>query len=149
MNGNIHNQSHLCGPATAQNQRELLETSDRILMQLIAMGALSSGGSLKARLEFAYSDVHERQIYPAQANELLTRVVLIITEPFDDLDARISVGDAANHQRLLPETGNDLAIACAFQAHPNVSYSEATSLSLYLRPGAATAGRGIVCVYAD
>jgi hypothetical protein len=145
----INNQSHLCGPASAQNQREELELGRRILSQLTAMGAIGSTGTLKARLEFAYSDVHERQIYPAQANELLTRVVLIITESFDDIDARVSVGDAADNQRLLPETGNDLSLTCAFETHPNVSYSSATSILLALHPGSSTSGRGIVLLYAD
>lgn len=143
------NQLHICGPANAQNQREQIALERQMVDQLIALSTIASQSQLRAKLEFAFSDVHQRPIYPVRANELVTRIVLIVLIPFDDISARISVGDAENSQRLLPEDGSALTLPCAFEAHPNYRYLEADSIELFLTPASSTQGRGVIYLYTD
>lgn len=148
-NHNAHNDPFDCGPANAQNQIEQIELLEKIDQGLQAFNAGMSEGSLKAKLEFAYSDVAQRQIYPARSGQLITRIVLIITEPFNDLEARVSVGDDDNSDRLLPADSNDLTEPCTWSTHPNFAYPQNSSVSLFLTPAGSTQGRGIVYLYCD
>jgi len=145
----MNNHHHACGPATAQNQVEMIHQLKQIDGTLQSFGATQSESVLKAKLEFAFSDVHERQIYPARLGQLITRVVLIVTAAFDDLDARVSVGDEGDRHRLLPAGSTDLTEPCTFSAHPNYAYSADTSISLFISPANSTQGRGIIYLYCD
>jgi hypothetical protein len=143
----INNQSGGCRPASAQIQQEQLEIERQMLWQLKAISAPES--PLKAKLEFSYSDVHERQIYPPKGTELFTRVILVVTEAFDDTESTLSVGTDANPQGLFPVEASDLRMGCAFETHPNIQTTNSASIKLYLSPAGATQGRGIIYLYAD
>jgi len=137
--------------SSLQSQRDLQERLRMIELQLFTGTAEtqqpdSTNVSL-GRLEFSYSDVHQRQL--CLTSNLITRVVLVILEAFDDANATLSVGDDADPQRLLSADSSDLTIACSFASHPNYDYQTETAVSLFLQPGSSTAGRGVVLVYAD
>lgn len=94
---------------------------------------------------FSYNSITIVPLKLIGRNLAILRVEMCLTEAFDATSPSLSIGDSANHERLMARSHNDPSQAATFATYPGVSYDEDTQLNLYITPGSAgTRGAGIV-----
>lgn len=104
-----------------------------------------------ARLTFDYLDVGSNLIINVPANAIVTKVVLNVTQAWDVSQPFITVGDAADTDRLMAEKGNDLAKVGVCIVDNGYLYGVATDVNLVLdnNGGTPSQGQGVVVVHYD
>lgn len=147
--GGHHNEPHHCGAANAQNQTEMIWWLQQIKAGQDNAAATQSESILRAKLPFSYGDVAERLVYRPRSGELITRVVIVLLEAFNDGDALVSVGDFDNRDRLFATGSIDVLTAATFAAYPNYEYPTDGSIHLFLEAKLSTFGRGLLYIYSD
>lgn len=78
------------------------------------------------------------------AGETVDEVLLTVDSAWDA--GTLSVGDAGDHEKLLPVSYNNLAETGQYQLSPQYKYTAATDVYIYLT-GAPTTGSARVTLY--
>ena len=78
------------------------------------------------------------------AGETIDEVLLTVDSAWDA--GTLSVGDAGDHEKLLPASYNSLALVDQFQVSPQYKYTAPTDVYIYLT-GAPTAGSARLTLY--
>jgi len=113
--------------------------------------ALSPDDTGTEQHNFAYGDATPATVLTCPAGKTVLSVSLVILTPFNGSGAALTVGDAADIDRLMSANENDPAIAGTFESHPAHTYVAATIIKLWITPGGgASAGNGILLIrYSD
>lgn len=78
------------------------------------------------------------------AGETIDEVLLTVDSAWDA--GTLSVGDAGDHEKLLPASYNSLALVDQFQVSPQYKYTSADDVLIYLT-GAPTTGSARITLY--
>ena len=128
-----------------------LASDPPITVTLINIGLVGPpgppGGGAAIEHAFAFGDATPAAVVTAAANKLIYGVTVHIIEPFDGVGAALTVGDAAQPDRLLAANQNDPTSVAAYAATPEHTYLSATPILLSITPGAgATQGKGLLTI---
>jgi len=86
-------------------------------------------------------------VFTCTANKQIYSVDITIKTPFNGTSPSLSIGDAADHNRIMSTTENNPAEAANYLVVPDYIYTADTPVLLYIVQGAgATAGTGIVTI---
>lgn len=117
------------------------------LVTLAVRGQQGADGSGAITVPFEWNSISILPITIAVFDKAVLAVSVCLVEAFDGLAPSLSIGDAANHERLLPAAYVDPSHPFTFSAHPGYRYSTSTQLNLYINPGTgASRGSGVVTV---
>jgi hypothetical protein len=110
-------------------------------------GADGSGG---ISIPFAWGDASPRTIATALAGKLVYGVEIHISDAFDGAGASLTVGDAAQPDRLMATHQIDPSAVGAYETSPSHRYGSNTALLLTITPGGgATAGAGLLRLFVE
>lgn len=105
---------------------------------------------LGSTYRFEFNSITILPLVRIEAGRAVRAVEVCILTPFDGAGASLSVGDDAQHDRLMSASEIDPAVKATFGTFPGYAYTELTLLNLYIAPGSgATAGSGIVVLYLE
>lgn len=111
----------------------------------VGSGGLETPTTLKH--SFYFGDISPSPVFTALPNVQFSELEITITTPFDGEGALLSVGDSAQHNRLISATDNAPSEIGRYLITPNYVYSVDTQINLYITPGtAATTGSGILTI---
>lgn len=124
---------------------ELLEVAEQGVP-----GPPGASGAAGIELPFAWGDASPRTITVATAGKLVYGIEIHVSEAFDGTAAALTVGDAAQPDRLMSATQNDPSSVGAYAASPSHRYGADTNLLLTITPGGgATAGAGLLTIFIE
>jgi hypothetical protein len=105
---------------------------------------VSAAGAV-APITFAYGDATPATIFTAPAAGLLTRVRLLITEPFNGDMPQIRIGVNVNPDSVMPAAGNDPVNGGEFGRTPDLDLAEGDIVVLRISPGfGSSTGAGTI-----
>lgn len=96
-----------------------------------------------AKQSFAFNSNQTINVVILPTDSTVLSVTLLINTPFNDAATTITVGDAAQPDRLFVAEDNLPTVSGSYTVYPNYSYGIATQLTLTIT-GTSTAGSGIV-----
>lgn len=109
------------------------------------VGPPGPAGAASVEINFAFGDATPVTVVTATANKLVYSVQIHIRVPFNGTGAALTVGDAAQPDRLMKATENDVLTVGANTTAPAYMYTVNTPLLLSITPGAgATQGAGVL-----
>jgi hypothetical protein len=97
-----------------------------------------------AYINFAHGDATPKWLLTIPAERMVISAAILLEVALDGAGAALSIGDADNPQRLLAITQCDPHTAGTYISHPTYSYPTSTSVFLYITPGSAVQGRGVI-----
>ena len=104
-----------------------------------------SNEGVEVVVDFSYGDVSPKSLTTISSGKMLFEISFAITTAFNGVGAKLSVGDADDHKRFVPESYVDAAQTFVFSVHPWYRYSVDTEVNLYITPGTdPTAGAGTI-----
>lgn len=102
-------------------------------------------GAASVEVAFAFGDATPTPVVTALAGKLVYVVELYVKVPFDGTGAQVTIGDAAQLDRLMSATENDLSAVGGNHSTPVHAYGSDTPILLSITPGAgATQGSGVL-----
>lgn len=108
-------------------------------------GLPGPAGAASIEFNFAFGDATPATVVTALANKLIYSVQLHIRVPFNGVGAALTVGDAAQPDRLMKAAENDVLTAGTNTTAPAHAYAVNTPLLLNITPGAgASQGAGVL-----
>ena len=99
------------------------------------------------KLPFQFSDTSPKIVTTIPANAVVSQVEIIITTPFNDANAKLSVGTVASSNELIAFTDNQPSIAGTYTTVPGRIYLSETHVVLTLVPGSSYTGSGMLIIY--
>lgn len=109
------------------------------------VGPPGPAGAASVEINFAFGDATPVTVVTALANKLVYSAQLHILVPFNGVGAALTVGDAAQPDRLMKANENDVLTAGANTTAPAYAYAVNTPLLLSITPGAgASQGAGVL-----
>lgn len=151
--GNLQNsvvREQPSGPLPAASDYNIGDTAwleDQQELFRVVDGALGyewrSIGPLERFREFSFSS-GTISLQSVIAGARCTRVVVVITTPFDDPAATIAVGTAGNPSLLMSATDSNPAKAHQYDNPTVTVFSVNDTLQVAINPGASTQGAGFV-----
>lgn len=112
-----------------------------------ATGATGPAGTPHIEVPFAFGDATPAQVCLAGAGKTIFSIMLVVFEPFNGTDPALTIGDAADPDRLMTAADNDPATAATYQTHPGYAYPGDTNVLLSISPGAGTTqGSGLIYI---
>lgn len=125
--------------------RDTVERSTVFAGEQGPQGPPGSAGAASVEFNFAFGDATPATVVTALANKLVYSVQLHIRVPFNGTGAVLTVGDAAQPDRLMKATENDVLTAGANTTAPAHAYAVNTPVLLSITPGAgASQGAGVL-----
>jgi len=112
-----------------------------------AAGEPGTGAAIE--VPFSYGDATPEFLMTVPDAELVQKVGILITTPFNGVGAALKIGSSLAPASLMAQGENNPAEAGTYETHPNVSYGAATGIYLTTTPGAgASQGAGVVTLIA-
>lgn len=104
-----------------------------------------------ARLSIVYTDTGANLVVNIPANAIVTKVMLNVTQAWDDSNPTVEVGDATDADRLMTALGNDLAKVGLYVVDAGYLYGAATDVNITLadNTGTPTQGQARVVIQYD
>lgn len=99
------------------------------------------------KVPFTFSDTSPKIIATIPANAVVSQTEIIITTPFNDANARLSVGTVANPNELVSINDNRPNQAGTYTTIPGRIYLSETHVVLTIVPGASYTGDGMLIIY--
>lgn len=144
----------LAGEVSASEDRFVLwddsatgidRTKSITVSELQTLLAITSGNE-PIRIPFAWGDASPKPIITALAGQTVFTVQIVITTAML-AGSTLSLGDAANPNRLMAATQLDPSIVSEFEANPGYTYTADTQIILTINPaGGNTTGAGFVLI---
>jgi hypothetical protein len=98
---------------------------------------------------FSWGDIPNSVQSIALAGKIIFKVEVLVQTPFDVLSF-LSLGDTANHERLVAQNQVDLTEEGAYQTNPDYTYPVDTEVNLYLTVGdGVSSGNGLILIYSS
>lgn len=108
-------------------------------------GPQGPAGGATLEFPFSFGDATPATVTTALAGKLVYAVQLHIRTPFDGVGAALTVGDAAQTDRLMRASENDPFTTGSNTTAPAYAYGADTTVQLGIIPGAgATQGAGVL-----
>lgn len=109
------------------------------------VGPPGPAGAASIEFNFAFGDATPATVVTALAGKMVYGVQLHIKVPFDGAGAALVVGDAAQANRLMAASENDVTAVGSNTTAPAYVYTVNTPILLGITPGAgATQGSGVL-----
>lgn len=99
------------------------------------------------KVPFTYNNPSPKNVAIVPANAVVSQVDVIITTPFNDANATLSLGTVANTSLLLNTTDSKPNIAGTYAAMPGQLFLSDTWAVLTINPGSSTTGSGMIVIY--
>lgn len=99
------------------------------------------------KLPFTFSDTSPKIIATIPAGAVVSQTQIIITTPFNDANARLSVGTVANPNELVSINDNRPNQLGTYTTIPGRIYLSETHVVLTIVPGASYTGDGMLIIY--
>lgn len=80
------------------------------------------------------------------SGKLVLNIQVILSVPFSDANATLSIGDSTNQTRFVSSSTIDLTVGATFDYYPNYAYGTQTQVNLYLTSAGSIQGSGVVVV---
>lgn len=113
-------------------------------------GEEGPAGTGAVELAFAWGDASPRTIETVTSGKLVYGVQLHIDTAFNGSGAELTVGDAADPDRLMAAAQNDPTAAGTYTSAPVHRYGADTAVLLTITPGAgASAGAGLLTLFIE
>ena len=110
-------------------------------------GPPGASGDITLAIMFAWGDAQPVSLFTAGAGAVITKIEVVLLTAFD-ADATLSIGDVADHQRLLANTEIDPRSVGTYQTTPGFTVLTTTPVKLYKTLiGNVSAGNGIIFIY--
>lgn len=93
-------------------------------------------------MPLSWGDVSTQIILEVPAGSLVMEVHFCVTEVFNGTGFSLSIGDAANHSRLMAVTDSDMSSLGTYNVYPTYLYAVSTDVSYYFTNGGAGASTG-------
>ena len=116
------------------------------LVTLAVTGQRGADGSGAITVPFEWNSISILPITVAVFDKAVLTVSVCLVEAFNGIGASLSVGDSGDHERLLASTLIDPGSIATFTVHPGDRYSSSTQVNLYITPGSASTGSGVVSI---
>jgi hypothetical protein len=99
------------------------------------------------KVPFTFSDASPKIVTTIPANAVVSQVEIIITTPFTDTNAKLSVGTVASSNELVSFTDNLPSQAGTYTTVPGRIYLSETHVVLTIVPGSSYTGSGMLIIY--
>lgn len=109
-----------------------------------AATGLRWGSNRTVDIEFQWNVVSGFPLVTVPANVAVKSITTYIDTAFDGIGATLTIGDAADNSRL--QTNIDPYDDVGYQSTPGYKYVAATAIFLYIAPGSATQGSGLISI---
>lgn len=127
---NVANYAFYAGNATIANRANSSATVDGYI-----------------KVPFQYNNPSPKNVAIVPANAVVSQVDVIVTIPFNDANATLSLGTVANTSLLLNTTDSKPNIAGTYAAMPGQLFVSDTWAVLTINPGSSTTGSGMIVIY--
>lgn len=104
------------------------------------------GGAEDIEIAFDYGDASPKALGTVPANKVIYSVKVILTTPFNGTGYSLTVGDAADNDRLVEATDTAPGTAGSYETNPASKYVADTEVLLYITPGTSSQGSGVVVI---
>ncbi len=99
------------------------------------------------KLPFTFSDTSPKIVTIIPANAVVSQVEIVITAPFNDANAKLSVGTVSNPNELVSFTDNKPNNLGTYATVPGRIYLSETHVVLTIVPGSSYTGSGMLIIY--
>lgn len=111
-------------------------------------GATGTGGAIQ--YNFAWGDASPQIVIPISVDKTIFRIDCVITQEFDGIGTTVTLGDIADHSRLIGPDQVDLAAQGIYQTNPGVKYLTPTDINIYISlAGGNSTGSGFFLIYTE
>lgn len=95
-------------------------------------------------IPFQFNVINPFPLITIPANLVVKEVIVYLEVPFDGSGASLTIGDVGDNSALFPATGISVYEGAAWVSTPVLTYGVNTQVNLYIVPGTATIGSGII-----
>lgn len=95
---------------------------------------------------FDFGDATPKNILLIASNKVVEEVSIVITTPFDDITATLSVGDINDINRFISTSDNVPSTAGTYSTQPGSKYIVLSQVTLTISAGTSTQGSGLVII---
>jgi len=120
------------------------------LITLAVRGQQGADGTGAVTIPFEWNSITILPLTIAIFDKTVLMLEVCMVTAFDGAGASLSIGDTANHSRLMTTGEVDPTLEATFSNNPGYRYSNSTQVNLYINPGSgASRGSGVVSVFME
>lgn len=125
----------------------VIRNVDLEVVTLAVPGPKGADGSGIITVPFEWNSITILPLTVAVADKAVLRVEVCMVEAFNGVSPSISVGDSADHERLMPAIDVDPSQLATFSVHPGHRYPSNTQVNIYINSGSGpSAGSGVASI---